>query len=89
MSLEKLREEIDQLDQDLLKILSKRKETIKKISQIKQVTNLPLKDLIREREMFTQREQLAQEYNLNPQFIENLFKLIINQSIKEQKGSEK
>lgn len=89
MSLEKLRKEIDQLDQDLLKILSKRKKAVKKISQIKQATNLPLKDLVREGEMSTQREQLAQEYNLNPRFVENLFKLIINQSIKEQKGSEK
>jgi len=80
MSLEKLRDEIDQLDQELLKTLAKRKEIVQRISLVKQQTNLPIRDLKREKEMLKKRFA----HNLDSQFVENLFKLIIDQSVKEQ-----
>ncbi|MBU0457774.1 MAG: chorismate mutase [Nanoarchaeota archaeon] len=85
MDIKSLRKEIDKLDGELLEVLARRKKIVDKIFKLKNELNLPKRDLEREKEMFEVRTKLAKKLDLSPNFIEKLFELIINESIKEQR----
>ncbi|PIZ51151.1 hypothetical protein COY27_04585 [Candidatus Woesearchaeota archaeon CG_4_10_14_0_2_um_filter_33_13] len=85
MSLNQLRTEIDRLDHNLIKILSKRKKVVSKILKEKSGLRLPVKDKVREKKMFEQRKKWSKEDGVDAKFIERLFQVIIKQSVKEQK----
>jgi len=78
--MKKLRTKIDQLDQNLLKLLAKRKKVVLEICKFKREQGLELEDKKREREMLVKRKEVAQDLGLNEGFIEELFQLIIKES---------
>ena len=78
LNLEKLRKQIDILDEELIKILAKRFEFTEKVGIYKKIHNFPSLDQKRENSMFKQREQLARKLNIDQQLIKKLFILIIN-----------
>ena len=81
-SLKKLRQQIDKLDNQLLEILARRFAVTKQVGEYKKKKNLPVQDKKREKEIFRERRIWAKRLNLNPLFIEKLFKLIIK-NVKE------
>jgi len=56
MSLEKLRTEIDLIDQEMLKLFKKRMELSKQIGNFKKVNNLPIFDEKRESEILSKKK---------------------------------
>ncbi|QJC37887.1 bifunctional chorismate mutase/prephenate dehydrogenase [Enterobacteriaceae endosymbiont of Donacia bicoloricornis] len=80
-----LRNEIDNLDLKLLKILSKRFELVKKIGAIKNKYGLPLYDPKREKDIINLKKKEAKKIGISANFIEKIFYRIINQSYSYEK----
>jgi len=73
--MERLRNQIDKIDDNLVDLLEKRKSIVKKIWQIKKQQKLPLIDLKREREIINKAKKRAK--TLNKKELEKLFKEVI------------
>ncbi|MFC2047191.1 chorismate mutase [Chloroflexota bacterium] len=90
-TLELLRTRIDECDKQIIELLRRRFELVRKIGTYKANFNLPVLDERRERELIADRRQQASE--LNSDLVESLFNLIINKSrqiqadVKKESGS--
>jgi len=82
--IEKLRKEIDSIDDSIIQLLSKRKGIVKKISEIKKQKNKPIIDEGREQEIIGRIKKIAKENGLDENFIESVYEMIINNSRNEQ-----
>lgn len=80
-----LRDEIDQIDWSILELLSKRAEVVTKIGTIKSQHHLPALQPKRKEELFQSRMQAAQEAWLDPAYIQEIWKVIHDWSIKSQR----
>lgn len=78
------RKKIDKLDQELLKVLAKRRDTIREIAKLKQKQGIQLRDLNREKEVLKKWKETAADLSLSENFVEKLFKLVIAESVKVQ-----
>ncbi|MBU0460358.1 MAG: chorismate mutase [Nanoarchaeota archaeon] len=83
--MEKLRQKIDQIDQQLLKLLQQRKELVLQIAELKKDSQLPLKQPEREKIVLEKIAQLSAKLGLDQKFTQDLFKLIIKNSLQQQK----
>lgn len=84
--IEKLRKKIDLIDERIIKLLSERMETSKKIGQIKKERNLDVLDSTREYELKDLHKNLSAMYTIDQEFIADIFELIIKFSKNTQKG---
>jgi chorismate mutase / prephenate dehydrogenase len=82
MKLNNMRNKIDRLDNKLIKLLSKRLRLSKRFIQSKLKNNLPLKDVKREKYILDKNKKLAKKLKLDPKFIEDISKKILNESKK-------
>lgn len=87
MDLKILRYKINDIDQQIIELLSQRVETVQLINQEKLIQQLKIKDLKRERELKNFHRRLTLGYKLDYQFIEQLFDLIIDYNFKIQKNA--
>jgi chorismate mutase len=78
--LEDLRDKLAKLDNILIQLLKARQDYSKQIAVLKHNQKLPLQDLTQEAKQFTQYQKLAIKYNLNIEFIKQLFTVIIAES---------
>src|SRR5690242_11493909 len=79
MTIDSIRQEIDQLDDDLLRIFNRRAELALQIGHIKKSMSLPVYDPGREKKIF-QRMQVANPGPLDDQAIVRLFERVIDES---------
>ncbi|MCD6084247.1 MAG: chorismate mutase [Desulfurococcales archaeon] len=84
MGLEELRKEIDELDEQILKLIARRKEVVKEIARIKKARDLPVVDVERERAHLKILKILGNELGLEPDEVELVFKVLILISIMRQ-----
>ena len=63
MDIKKLRQQIDKIDNDLVKLFTQRMEAAADIADYKKQNNLPILDSAREREVISQVAQMAGEEN--------------------------
>lgn len=82
--LEQLRENIDQIDQELVEILSLRKQLIEKIGDYKKENNVTVFQLERWNEILSSRTEWGKGKNMNPKFIQEIYKAIHDESIRIQ-----
>ncbi len=80
-----LRQKIEAVDRGIIEGLAKRQLLVKIIAQEKQKTHLNVSDRIRELELQRLRQELAHKYDLDLEFIEKIYQLIIRESRKIQK----
>nr|WP_236619484.1 prephenate dehydratase [Lebetimonas sp. JH369] len=75
MDLKKLREEIDKIDNNILKLLNKRMEIVKKAGEVKNSSNTPVYRPEREKEIIERLNRLSQAQNgiLKKEHIEAIF----------------
>lgn len=64
-----IRKEIDVINQEIVDLLNKRLDLVKEIIQIKEINNLPMEDLVREKEILDKLDCA----NLSKEFVEELF----------------
>ncbi len=77
MSLDELREKIDGVDSEILKLIARRQELASKIGEEKAAKNLPVTDADREKAVLEKVRRLAGELNLSGEGIENLYRELI------------
>ena len=88
MSILKLRKEIDEIDNDIVELLSKRKNAVKKIASIKKKLDKPIVDNHREQQIIDRLKKIAKKKNLDEDLIISLYRIVIKNSRDEQKNSE-
>jgi|TARA_Y100000310_G_scaffold345431_1_gene464891 chorismate mutase len=84
-SLEELRKEIDKIDNEIISLLSKRKDLIKGVAEIKKELSKPILDEKREKEIIGRLKTKAKEKGLDENFIISLYDIILKNSRYEQK----
>ena len=85
MILEKYRNKIDAIDDEIVKLLRKRLNISYKIGKYKTKKNMRIYDKKREIEIFNKINQKAERNNLNERFINKIFKIIIRNSRERQR----
>ena len=79
MTIDEIRQEIDRIDSDLLRIFNKRAKLALQIGEIKKVSGLPVYDPAREKKIF-QRMKDNNPGPLDDQAIVRLFERVIDES---------
>lgn len=82
--LEELREEIDDLDQELYEVISNRMKLVDQIGIYKRDNNVTIFQKNRWKEISDSRHGWANKLGLDPEFMDELFKMIHENSIKRQ-----
>jgi chorismate mutase len=81
-----LRQEIEKIDKNIIEDLQKRFSLVKEIGVIKKDLGLGVLDEERERELMTKYHDFAKELGVNTYLVVGVFRLIIDQSKKEQEA---
>lgn len=84
LKLEEIRNFIDEIDQEILDALVRRKSFIKQIAPLKKSTDAPLLDENRENAILANLKDKAKKLGLEANFISALYNLIFENSRKEQ-----
>lgn len=82
--LEKLRGRIDQIDHEIMEILSSRAEIVTQIGQYKKANNVTALQIDRWTQMMDDRTNLAEKLKLDGTFVKILFQLIHEDSVRQQ-----
>ncbi|HJM29349.1 MAG: chorismate mutase [Acidimicrobiales bacterium] len=84
------RERIDELDEQLIRLLAERFEITKAVGQFKAENDLPAADPERERQQISRLHEIAQIVGMDPLFGEKVFRLIVDEVIRHhEKTAEK
>ncbi|HOX41553.1 MAG TPA: chorismate mutase [bacterium] len=78
--LSKIREEIDQIDGNLLTLLGKRMSLLPKVIEYKRSNQLSILDAEREQAIIDSRKSEAIKNGLSQNFVEELFQSILEES---------
>lgn len=84
-NLDNLRENIDKVDLQILKLFQKRTVLVSEIGKIKKEKNLKIKDIKREKEVLEKIAKKAEDLKLSPIFIKKIWELFFNESYKLEK----
>ena len=79
--IEKVREYIDHIDNYLIDDLGNRMRLVDEVARLKKQAKVGAVDQERYNNMMIKRKEYAESYNLDPQFIEDIFNLIHNYSV--------
>ncbi|MBC7487335.1 MAG: bifunctional 3-deoxy-7-phosphoheptulonate synthase/chorismate mutase type II [Cytophagaceae bacterium] len=83
-SLDDLRGKIDSLDRELIEVLTSRMAIVEKIGEFKKENNVTTLQVNRWDEIMKNLTSLAQKMNLSETYVEDLFKIIHEESIRKQ-----
>lgn len=78
--LDTLRSEIDTIDAALLVTLSRRREVVKALAEVKGCAGLPAVDFDREEQMRARRLEHSMALGLPTELVERLYDLIVSES---------
>ncbi len=82
MSLNEVREQIDRLDEQLLRLIARRLALAGKVAEEKRANRLPFKQPEREAQLIAERRRLAAKLGLEEGFAEKIFLAIIDESLR-------
>ncbi len=83
-SLDMLRREIDELDNELLEILNKRMAISRRIGQYKKEHSMKVVQIGRHDQMMTRRMDAAKEMGMSPDFMRTIMSVIHEESVRQQ-----
>ena len=72
-----LRKEIDNIDHQILDLLSQRNAVVENVAKVKKETGFGIRDFVRERQLLTDRGDRAEKSGLRSEVIESLFRVIL------------
>ena len=84
MTLDELRRHLDQLDRQLLQIISDRQATSREIARVKRATGYPTRDYARERDVIVGARNNAAAVGVSPEVAETVIRLLIRSSLTTQ-----
>jgi chorismate mutase len=88
-NIKQLRKRIDNVDEQILRLLSERVKVCELIGSVKKEHGLSIKDAYRESEVYAHVKQMAVESALDPAQVEEVYRQIINMCHSAQELKEK
>ena len=82
--MDELRNQIDEIDRQLVKLLGERMDLVKEIGTLKKGADLPIEDTDREQIMKDNLKRLAAENDLSYEFVNQLYSHIFMESRRVQ-----
>jgi chorismate mutase/prephenate dehydratase len=82
--LETLRQELDVLDSELVRLIARRQDAVTRVAQLKSRTNAPLRDVLRESRQTARLVEEARTRGVDEAFIVRLFREIVDFSVRTQ-----
>ena len=76
--IKQLRKRIDEVDEQILRSLSKRMEICKSIGLVKKKQGIPIQDLPRESDVYAHVKEKAADLGLDPVQVEAIYRQIVN-----------
>lgn len=86
MDLQALRTDITATDEQLLKLMARRQELTKAVAENKIKNHKNVRDTVREEELLVTLVKKGQQLGLSPQYVKNVFHLIIEDSVLNQQA---
>ena len=83
-NIEEIRNSIDVIDEEILKLLGERYKFVKEIIKFKEPTKDSIIAKKRYKEVIAKRREWAERVGLSPDIIEEIYKILINYFIKEE-----
>ena len=81
-TIEKLRSEVDQIDEQIIRLLSDRMEKVKKIGEIKNKIGKSKLDITRFNKLLKKRIELGKRYELTKDLITKIWNLIHDEALR-------
>ncbi len=78
--LKDLRKNIDQIDSEIVSLITKRQKVVEAVVGLKKANDIPVYHPAREEDLISERRSQARKIGLNPDFVEEVFRIIIRQS---------
>jgi chorismate mutase len=78
--IEKIREKINEIDEKIISLISKRLSLMPEVAKIKIDNNLKVRQPEREKQLLKNIKKIAAEKNISPIFAEKIFSLLIEES---------
>jgi chorismate mutase len=85
MSIEPLREEINRIDREIIRLIAKRQALAEKIVRIKNDKGLSIHDETRVREVLQSSFNYSVEQKINPVFVQKIMQILIEMSEERQR----
>ncbi|MCD6510708.1 MAG: chorismate mutase [Thermoprotei archaeon] len=82
--LKALREEIDRIDEQVLRLIARRMRIVEEIAEIKRDMGLSIVDEEREKTLLAKLKKRGEELGIRPEDVELIFRLIMLMSIRRQ-----
>lgn len=79
-TLTELRQDIENIDADIIRKLAEREKVSKEIGEIKKASKSQVQDIEREQKLEQLYESLSEQYGLSASFVKTIFQLIISHS---------
>ncbi len=80
MNLDQLRQRVDEINVEIISLLSRRLDVTKEIAKVKKEQRLPVHDPVREKLQVQMLKEAAQRWNLSPAIIEEIFEIFVDYS---------
>ena len=84
-----LRQEIDRIDQQILSLLAQRQAQVEKVVRLKKEHHVPVYHPAREEDLISKLRRQSVKADLDPDFMEDLYRVILRQSRDRQAGKMK
>lgn len=75
-----MREEIDRIDSEILSLLTRRQAQVEKVVALKKACDVPVYHPAREEDLISRLRSQAQAAGMDPDFLEDLYRVILRQS---------
>ncbi|HEX9261538.1 MAG TPA: chorismate mutase [Candidatus Bathyarchaeia archaeon] len=87
--IQKLRKRIDEIDEQILRFLGERSEICRSIGLLKKENSIPITDITRENEIYSNIRGKAPDFALEPDQVEAIYRQIVNMCSSVQELKEK
>lgn len=84
-NIQNTRDRIDEVDDQLIRLLKKRTKLVQKIGKYKKLSSLPVKDGNREKKVLKNISQKARLYKLSAGFARKIWRVIFEYSYKVER----
>ncbi len=78
--IQPIRKEIDAIDTQILSLLARRRDEVAKVVSLKKTYQMPVFHPAREAELIANVRDLAARFSMEPDFIEKLYRIILQDS---------
>jgi chorismate mutase-like protein len=78
--LEDFRQRIDGIDEKIVRLIAERLDICKAVAKYKSENDIPMMQPERVKEVLVKRRKLADELALNPNLVEHIYKLIVEEA---------